>query len=84
MGYSLDTLLFTVIRFSKSRDIPVYRKTNMMTTWNLTDYCLKGIIINNYVVNQKKHLIEELLSSTFKDNKVIVIDETNSNVVNSN
>lgn len=36
MGYSLDTLLFTVIRFSKSRDIPVYRKTNMMTTWNLT------------------------------------------------
>lgn len=55
-----------------------------MTTWNLTDYCLKGIIINNYVVNQKKHLIEELLSSTFKDDKVIVIDETNSNVVNSN
>lgn len=50
------------------------------------DYCLNGIIINNYVVNQKKHLIEELLhvSSSFKDDKVIVIDETNSNVVNSN
>lgn len=48
------------------------------------DYCLNGIIINNYVVDQKKHLIEELLSSSFKDDKVIVIDETNSNVVNSN
>lgn len=48
------------------------------------DYCLIGIIINNYVVNQKKHLIEELLSSSFKDDKVIVIDETNSKVVNSN
>lgn len=45
------------------------------------DYCLNGIIINNYVVN---HLIEELLSSSLKDDKVIVIDETNSNVVNSN
>lgn len=48
------------------------------------DYCLKRIIINNYVVNQKKYLIEEFLSSLFKDDKVIVIDEINLNVVNLN
>lgn len=48
------------------------------------DYCLIGIIINNYVVNQKKYLIEEFLSSLFKDDKVIVIDEINLNVVNLN
>lgn len=48
------------------------------------DYCLKGIIINNNVVNQKKYLIEEFLSSLFKDDKVIVIDEINLNVVNLN
>lgn len=48
------------------------------------DYCLIGIIINNYVVNQKKYLIEEFLSSLFKDDKVIVIDEINLKVVNLN
>lgn len=45
------------------------------------DYCLNGIIINNYVVN---YLIEEFLSSLLKDDKVIVIDEINLNVVNLN